>query len=424
MRRKALVVIGIMLFTLGQIGVNFLIYKYKNSNVEIPSVQLRDVEENKKDKKKSFAIMLEQDDGSYKTTTSNSFNQPGYVFNREKSGCIDINGNKIADSLSYNNTTKSIVVSVSSTAYCYAYFDKKTISAEELITEKGLWSSGLEGDGHRYTGTNPNNYICFGTTDKATCTGNTDAYMYRIIGVFESGGTKYMKLIKKEAINSTYAWNDSNSDVDWGSSTLYSVINGSTYLSNATYMPSGWSDRIANWTWREVNTLTYESTGTDYYYTSPKGIYQNEILKANNSSVTCANEIDSDGTSARCAVGELKIKSAKVGLMYASDYVLSLGSEAINLTGGTYTNRAKLKTGWMYLWNVNNDSGAPNTVEWTISRYGNHGSYYYAWSVPSSGVVNNHSVDGTNSVRPSFYLNTEEVIKSGAGTLSDPFILK
>ncbi len=421
MRNRMLFVIGALLFVLGQIGVNFLIYKYKNSNVEIPRVQLRDVEENKKDKNKSFAIMLEQDDGSYATTDSNSFNQPGYVFNTEKSGCIDINGNKIENSLSYNESTKSVRVSVSSTAYCYAYFDKKTISTEELITEKGLWSSDLSGDGHRYTGTNPNNYICFGASDKATCTGNTDAYMYRIMGVFESGGTKYMKLIKKEALNSNLVWNSSNSDVDWEGSTLYSAINGSTYLSNTTYMPTGWSDRIKNWTWREVNTLTYESSGTSYYYSSPKSIYQNEILKANNSSVTCANGRDSDGTSARCAVGELKTKVAKIGLMYVSDYALSLGSEALSLTGGTYTNRAKLKTGWMHL--SNNDSGAPSAYEWTISRVGLNGSYYGAWGVYSDGQVNNLFVYDTYSVRPVFYLNTEEVIKSGTGSLSDPFLL-
>ncbi len=421
MRRKALIVIGALLFVLSQIGVNFLIYKYKNSNVEIPKVQLRDIEENKKDKKSSFAIMLEQDDGSYDVSSSNSFNQPGYVFNSERSGCIDINGNKIADSLSYNDTTKSIVVSVSSTAYCYAYFDKQS-GTDKLISTGELWQSGLDGDGYRYTGTNPNNYICFGTTDKTTCTGNTDAYMYRIIGVFESGGTKYMKLIKKEALNSTSTWNSSNSNVDWEGSTLYSAINGNTYLTNTTYMPSGWSNRIKDWTWRELNTKTYESSGTHYQYTSPKGIYQNEILKANNSSITCANGSDSDGTSARCAVGELKTKVAKIGLMYASDYALSLGSEALSLTGGTYTNRTKLKTGWMHL--SNNDSGALVPEEWTISRVGNASGYYLAWDVSSNGIVFDDYVNYTYSVRPVFYLNSDEVIASGIGIIDDPFILK
>ncbi len=406
MRRRALIVIGIMLFTLSQIGVNFLIYKYKNNNTEIPRVQLRDVEENKKDKKSSFAIMLEQNDGSYTQTSSNSFNQPGYVFNTEKSGCIDINGNKIANSLSYNNTTKSIVVRVNSTAYCYAYFDKKTISAEELITEKGLWSSGLSGDGHRYTGTNPNNYICFGTSDKTTCTGNTDAYMYRIIGVFESGGIKYMKLIKKEALNTSYKWDDSNSDVDWGSSTLKTNLNGTLFLTNTAYMPSGWGDRIANWTWNAVNTKTYESSGPNYSSITAKNVYLHENNK------TGAPSGGVHGTT----------PNTKIGLMYASDYLLALGTTA-SLNYNSDTNKADFKGSWMHL--SNNDSGAPGAHEWTISRYGriSNGSYT-VWFVLSGGYFGSTYVNLAHSVRPVFYLNDDEVIKSGEGSLSDPFLLK
>ncbi len=409
MRKRALVVIGIMLFALSQIGVNFLIYKYKNKNVDIPRVQLRDVEENKKEKvyKNTFAVMLEQDDGSYKTTSSNSFNQPGYVFNSEKSGCIDINGNKVEGVLNYNETTKTIGVVTSKTVYCYAYFDKKTISAEELITEKGLWSSDLSGDGHRYTGTNPNNYICFGVSDKATCTGNTDAYMYRIIGVFESGGTKYMKLIKKEALNTAYKWNDSNSDVDWGSSTLKTNLNGTLFLTNATYMPSGWSDRIKNWTWNSVNTKTIESSGPSYYNITVKNVYLHEMNK------TGAPSGGVHGTT----------PNTKIGLMYASDYLLALGT-AESLEYNSNTNRTEFKTSWMYLWNDNNDINAPDTsLEWTISRYGNNHDLYSAVLVNSNGSVAATSVNSTLSVRPTFYLNSDEIIVSGTGTLSDPYIL-
>ncbi len=285
--------------------------------------------------------------------------------------------------------------------------DEKVFSlpanAETLADAGGLWSSGLSGDGHRYTGTNPNNYICFGVSDKATCTGNTDAYMYRIIGVFESGGAKYMKLIKKEALNSTSTWNSNNSDVDWGSSTLYSAINGSTYLSNSTYMPSGWSDRIKSWTWNSVNTKTYESSGPNYYSITAKNVYLHEMNK------TGAPSGGVHGTT-----------TGKIGLMYASDYLLALGTTA-SLDYNSNTNRSDFKGSWMHL--SNNDSGAPSTAEWTISRSGLSGSSYLAWRVISEGRVNYGNVTNTSSVRPVFYLNTEEVIKSGAGSLSDPFLL-
>ncbi len=278
---------------------------------------------------------------------------------------------------------------------------------------------------------NTNNYICFGTTNKNECINNTNAYMYRIIGIFsDATGNQHMKLIKKEALNTAYSWHsDKTLDIEWENSDLYKKINdteeGSTvYLKNSTYMPSGWSDRIKNWTWRAINTKTRESSGTHYYYTNPKGIYQNEILMTENSSVTCANSNDSDGTSARCAIGDVKTKEAKIGLMYASDYALSLGTEALSLTGGTYTNINKLKSGWMNL--SNNDLYAPlNNYEWTISRFGKYSSDNYgAFVVISNGQVTFSDFNMSYSVRPTFYLNSDEVIASGKGTLLDPFILK
>ena len=61
-------------------------------------------------------------------------------------------------------------------------------------------STELVGGLYRYQGATVNNYICFGTTEKNTCTGDTDKYMYRIMGINEVG---QMKLIKKESINGT-----------------------------------------------------------------------------------------------------------------------------------------------------------------------------------------------------------------------------
>ncbi len=110
--------------------------------------------------------------------------------------------------------------------------------------------------------------------------------------------------------------------------------------------------------------------------------------------------------------------------MYASDYALSLGTEAKNMTTGTYTNRDELKTGWMYLWNANNDSSAPDTShEWTISRYNSAYSGNIAYTVYSDGRVAWSGVDSAHSVCPVFYLNSEEEIVSGTGTTDDPYII-
>ncbi len=378
MRNKFLLVIGIMLFVLGQIGVNFLIYKYKNKNVEIPKVQLRESEKNKKDK--SFAIMLEQNDGSYSETSSNSFNQPGYIFNSEKSGCIDINGNKIANSLGYNESTKSIGVRVNSTAYCYAYFDK--FYGNTLITKANLNN---EGGLYRYQGTTVNNYICFGVSDKNTCIGNTDKYMYRIMGVNSNG---QMKLIKKEALDTTYAWHsDASTNTAWNNSDLYKGLNGSYFLNNTTYVPSGWSSRIATTNWKYGDNTNVNITASNLY------------------------SIESGWTNT---------VSAKIGLMYAHDYVYGLsGGNDCSETAAKYE---ICKTSWLHLSN-DDKSTSDSSYEWTMSRYGYWKDHYDAWRLSSKGLIWADYFSTAYSARPVFFLNNTEIISSGLGTISDPYIL-
>ena len=93
-------------------------------------------------------------------------------------------------------------------------WDSNLTLAENLIKYRDLWQSGLEGDGYRFTGsgnatasTSPKNFICFGTTDKSTCTSNPSTYMYRIIGVFaDEKGDNHVKLIKYTQLQTAYVW--------------------------------------------------------------------------------------------------------------------------------------------------------------------------------------------------------------------------
>ena len=74
-----------------------------------------------------------------------------------------------------------------------------------------------------------------------------------------------------------------------------------------------------------------------------------------------------DETAINCNGGVWTNPTAKIGLMYVSDYALSLGSSSLALTTGTGTNAATLKTGWMH--QSNNDTTKSN-YEWTLSRIG------------------------------------------------------
>ena len=190
-----------------------------------------------------------------------------------------------------------------------------------------LWDSTLEDDGYRYVGTDPSNYVCFGYSNAETdCdftnATNSDKYAYRIIGLFEdSSGNQHVKLIKKEALNTGYAWTaDEITDVAWSASDMYKGINGSYFLDNTSYsymQNSTWLSKIADWTYTATNTKTYESSGPNYLNSvTVQNIYLHEMNRSTKTST----------------IGVWNNVPAKIGLMYVSDYTLSLGSSALSYT--------------------------------------------------------------------------------------------
>ena len=293
------------------------------------------------------------------------------------------------------------------------------VLAKYLIDSGNLWQSGLEGDGYRYTGsgavgtsTNPNNFICFGTNDKATCTANQDKYMYRIIGVFsDSNGDNHVKLIKYKRMNDSIPWNaDWESDISWENSDMYKGLNGSYFLTNTTYdylQDTTWNNRIKNWTWSAVNTQTSSNSGPDYYDSvAPSQIYLHELNRTGKSST----------------VGEWTTPSAKIGLMYASDYTLSLGTSALALTTGTNTNAALLKTGWMH---PSNNYDSLGLVEWTMARLGMYNNINYVWYLEQDGFVNADGATMNYVYRPVFYLTSDtKITTDGTGSVENPFIIQ
>ena len=251
--------------------------------------------------------------------------------------------------------------------------------------------------------------------------------MYRIIGVFQDDDEEnHVKLIKYTQLPSEYAWNSSAADVNWSSSELYNGINGSYFLTNATYgymQNIVWKSIIQDWTWKAMNTLSWNAPGvnygTHYYYSIPKAIYQNEILKAASSNIKCSNSSNTQSTST-CAIGEWTTPTAKIGLMYASDYALSLGTTALAMTTGTYTNRATLKTSWLH---QSNNNVTTSEYEWTMARFGAYVSDYAAWFIHAEGNINATTLTDTVAVRPVFYLTADIILSGGEGTLDSPYIL-
>ena len=349
--------------------------------------------------------------------------------------------------------------------------------AQNLVDSGWLWQSGLEGDGYRYTGTGikcsydngaytlyahecpilynytqtrvssgatktytyqtrcpsnssnftysctevlstmldssnvPNNFICFGTTDKSECIANQDKYMYRVLGVFSDANEEnHVKLIKYKQVLST-TWNSTGANVNWEDSTLYASLNGSGFLTNTTYdylQNTTWSNKIENWTWSAVNTKTWDGSNGPSYNSglTPSQIYLHEMNRSTKTST----------------VGEWTNPTAKIGLMYASDYTLSLGSSALAITGSTSDNRDTLKTGWM---NPSNNDTMKSSNEWTLSHFGAfYSGRFDAWSVNIGGSVYNDYVASSLGARPVFYLTSNAKTSGGDGSLNNPFMIK
>ena len=242
---------------------------------------------------------------------------------------------------------------------------------------KGLSSTAI-GDLYRYQGeggtsTDPNNYICFGTTNKDTCISEEgkQKYLYRIIGVTKSG---QMKLIKWSSIGA-YQW-DTSGGVTWEQSSLCAGLNGSYFLTHEAdgvkdYVPEGWEARIASVKWK----MAINTNATD----------------------VASDELSSETVTTT--------EAKKIGLMYVSDYGYS-GSSTL-----TYSNK-----NWLH-----SSNNGEAITESTISRRGGD-----IWGVSSDGSVylsGNFLMLQKFSVRPVFYLESGEEIFDGEGTIENPYIL-
>jgi len=364
---------------------------------------LKTVKNTNEVKNKQFAVMLQNESGGYAESESSSWPTTGYELNTTLTNCTDETGTKIENVLRYENG--NIAVKSNKKLYCYLYFDSLSglcTSGSKLgscLIEKNNKISSLndniEGGLYRYQGTNEvvnNNYICFGTSNKEECVNDTDKYMYRIIGVNESG---QLKLIKKEALNIAYYWhNVRTSDITWPNSDLYKGLNGisggtysNLFIGNSTYVPNGWNNKIANTTWKYGNVTDINENAASLYATE---------------------------------YGWTSTTSVKIGLMYTHDYAYAYQSGGNNCSSsGEY---GKCNTSWLHL--SNNDSGAPSADEWTMSHYGKNGTYYYAWRVFPGGDFDNANQNNEYAVRPVFYLSADEVFASGMGTEDDPIMLR
>ena len=258
---------------------------------------------------------------------------------------------------------------------------------------------------------NVKNFVCFGSTASPCPTEN----LYRIIGVFGNN----VKLIKwdyaKSSLlgtdgdydlentdtyysgeqgespvsNSFYYWNKATSKNTWSESNLNKVNLNTNFINN---IGSEWAKKIAPTTWKVGG-----NTSANIVTSVPATAYQNEVVHPVTTNTT-DNKTE---------------YTAKIGLMYLSDYYYAASPSAWTLVGYNPSDATKDYSfskgeNWLY----------GGGQEWTISR--SAGGSGYAFRVNGDGFVFNYGISDDGGVRPSFNLLSSITYAGGSGTKDSP----
>ena len=417
----------------------FLVYKsWNNKPVKLDNVILQNFTKNK-----GLAILIEQEDGTYKESTNNSWPED-MMFNEEKSGCLDSNGKAIENSLTYENGIATI--KSNSTSYCYLYFDMikddvtiaiSTDGVEGTTPSSGAYinsatcSSGnvawsdkyrrieignltqptkcnltftkdtsskillkteveskttTNENGYRYSGKQPNNWSWFNNE------------MWRIIGSIptclnSSCSTKenMVKIVRAQPIGGL-VYDGPTANKTWGTNTLYTLLNEYYYGAKDATGAAPCYGYITS----VFSLCNYEEIGIkpdDYYGKMVKEVYWN------------IGTVDVDSGYTVTQVFSLELSAlalGKIGLMNSSDYGYAIGSPSTRLNEYSYN----VQSNWIY--GQGNESLVNSilyiNVDGLIYKNGSTGQFNYL-------------------VRPVVYLDSNIFVIEGTGTESDPYII-
>ena len=282
----------------------------------------------------------------------------------------------------------------SNLATCLTTLNAKYGQAASLYHHDSTLTAGAGDNSYRYSGPNPSNYVCFGSTATPCPTDN----LYRIIYV--KGGQ--VKLIKATVASSTLL----GTDGDYSSSTSYYWNYRADTTINDSYGSNDWSTSLLNKT--NLNTNFINKIGTNWSSKIATTVWQ--VGGAGWDMLTTAGI--KNMYSKEMTTNASTTYSAKIGLMYASDYGFAASPKYWSLPGYNSSGediRKGIKENWLY------NGGS---YEWTLSRYS--GNAFIVFFVYASGFVNYNNASLAYVVRPSFNLESSVTYVSGDGTASSP----
>ena len=403
-----------------------------------------------------ISLMLETKAGSgiYNLSPDGIVPAKGYKLNTEKSGCEN------GGTLSYNETTKKVIVKTNISDKCYAYFDviptdvtlaitnrpttygklgsinctgssatyNQQYNRVEISSFNGKYSScslnytdstskvnlasyimGLSGktqgtgkvvneNGYRYEGKNPNNYIWFNNE------------YWRIIGVFDSAShgqsnKNLVKIIRDDVLDGL-VWDKSNTN-DWTASSLKSLLNGAYYKAQdgtSSGYCYGYSTTV-------TANCDYTKKGIQSGY---RGMIANVTWHLGGYSSTSATSSAFYGYERGTKVysGRPTSTTGYIGLMYPSDYGYSVLSSSCTRTTnlGSYGTTCAGQS-WLY----------GKGDEWTLTPSSLLSIFVFHLSNIAS-VYSNYANGGWGS-RPVLYLDASVYKIDGDGSLNNPYIV-
>ena len=268
---------------------------------------------------------------------------------------------------------------------------------------------------YRYAGANPNNYVCFGSTESPCPEEN----LYRIIGIFDDDkDTNYqIKLIKADYVTNVMLGTDGR-DYYGTYDQPTSYYKGSMELSTIAAYKWNYDTSVStyssnNWTTSEFNRV---NLNTNYWnYLGPT--WQNLIVETTwhlggMTSYYNTAKAFYDGERNNVGYGSNPTTySDEIGLMYPSDYGYAASPDAWATDLFDYNNSTITANNWLYM----------GLYEWTITPYSSLS--YTVFSVRNDGRLNNYAALSGYAARPVFYLVSNVELNGGTGTSSDPYRL-
>ena len=401
MKKNMKLFIALAIILLITNGFTFVISSKKNNFYEesTDNIKKRIIQEN------TLSMMLETEAGSgnYEMTTASSWPTDGYVFNTTLSKCE--NGGE----LSWDDENKRVVMSGNVSDKCYVYFDKVLTLAtyvkslytgtqgdNNIYYHDSTLANGAGDNSYRYAGASEttNNYVCFGSTESPCPTDN----LYRIIGVFNGK----VKLVKYNDIGT---FDTSNySATSFADTEAYNALN-STFIDTFDIK---WKNMISteNWISGIISSSSVSKLNLKNNNTNVKFLAGSATAPLTINWYTAKNwYIVESGA-------EHKL-SMKIGTISISELRYAMNSSNWNLS--TLDNTSWLyysKNEAFYLFECFTD----NTISDTMGYYMTTDGILYAYISPTKI---SHLEYITTYVRPSFYLVSSVLYKSGIGTSSD-----